>query len=481
MGHPKMKKCAMLLLALAPLALANPIRMDPVPQSPKDQLDVIVDVRSKAEYEKKHIKGAINLPGYTGATYLKGCEDQKIGVYCFLGFDRATPAATYLAQSNFKAVYDLGGLKNMDSVDTETGAWNGVLPACANTVKKAYIAGTTQLTGITASDFTESAQVEFKEVIASNAAPSCGPYGTLPCSASDVSIVSFSRRSTLDVQWSLQVTDLSAAEARAQLTTYVNSATFSSDLKAKGGSLANVEKTTVVSAPAEKEAAPTAAATAATAPASADSGLTLVPSGKVTARVTNGDFDIIVDVRGYGSYSQGHIPGALHLPGLSAIPKLRGCEEKKIGVYCSTGYDMATPAAERLRDAGYQNVFDLGGLKHMTDMVTEQGTWDGQLPQCSVYDDDESSSTVLCYLLIAGLSLLGIALLAAVTYYFVCHQGKVDVAAVPENKLIKMGPAQTDAVVAIPVGEVAADDLKKDVAKAEVVQVEVQEVKPVQV
>ena len=69
----------------------------PNPQSSQKKLsrgvcagyfDIIVDVRNCQEFDQGHISGALNLKGTSAVQQLAGCEDKKIGVYCWTGPDR---------------------------------------------------------------------------------------------------------------------------------------------------------------------------------------------------------------------------------------------------------------------------------------------------------------------------------------------------------------------------------------------------------
>merc|ERR1719163_2367156 len=94
------------------------------------------------------------------------------------------------------------------------------------------------------------------------------------------------------------------------------------------------------------------------------------PSELIYQQVMNKEYDIIVDVRSESEFKKGHIRGALHMPGFSSATHLKGCENKKIGVYCWTGPDRATPTANVLvKNAGFTQVYDLGGLQFMTNMT----------------------------------------------------------------------------------------------------------------
>ena len=70
---------------------------------------ILVDVRTKAEYDSEHIKGAINisLDEIESTTTLK--KDSKIVVYCQSG-NRSAKAARKLVDNGYSDVYDLGSI-----------------------------------------------------------------------------------------------------------------------------------------------------------------------------------------------------------------------------------------------------------------------------------------------------------------------------------------------------------------------------------
>lgn len=73
---------------------------------------------------------------------------------------------------------------------------------------------------------------------------------------------------------------------------------------------------------------------------------------------------ILVDVRTKEEYETGHIPNSLLLPQenmASLVDKMLPDKEKKIIVYCRSGRRSAL-AANQLIEAGYKQVFDLGGI-----------------------------------------------------------------------------------------------------------------------
>lgn len=73
---------------------------------------ILIDVRTKEEYEEKHIKGAVNIP-------LSDIEDGNINydkdtaiiVYCRSG-NRSATAAKELITLGYTSIYDLGSINN---------------------------------------------------------------------------------------------------------------------------------------------------------------------------------------------------------------------------------------------------------------------------------------------------------------------------------------------------------------------------------
>ena len=77
-----------------------------------DKSVLILDVRTLAEYEKKHIPGAVLLPleelRKGNFESLKD-KNQKILIYCWTG-RRAEESASILAEHGYKEVFEFGGL-----------------------------------------------------------------------------------------------------------------------------------------------------------------------------------------------------------------------------------------------------------------------------------------------------------------------------------------------------------------------------------
>ena len=87
------------------------------PQQAKELMDtipmVLVDVRTPAEYQQGHIKGAILLPNGTITTEERpdvlSDLDATIIVYCRSG-NRSAQAAKKLVALGYTSVYDIGGI-----------------------------------------------------------------------------------------------------------------------------------------------------------------------------------------------------------------------------------------------------------------------------------------------------------------------------------------------------------------------------------
>ena len=75
---------------------------------------IILDVRTKAEYEDKHIPGALLLPNEEiGTEDIAALPDkeQVILVYCRSG-NRSKQAAAKLAALGYKNIYEFGGINS---------------------------------------------------------------------------------------------------------------------------------------------------------------------------------------------------------------------------------------------------------------------------------------------------------------------------------------------------------------------------------
>ena len=77
-----------------------------------DDGHLLVDVRTKEEFEEKHLPGAILLPVddiKSGKLERLPDKDQTILLYCRTG-RRAKDAAEYLAKKGYTNIYEIGGI-----------------------------------------------------------------------------------------------------------------------------------------------------------------------------------------------------------------------------------------------------------------------------------------------------------------------------------------------------------------------------------
>ena len=77
----------------------------------------------------------------------------------------------------------------------------------------------------------------------------------------------------------------------------------------------------------------------------------------------SGEEHIILDTREQDEFDEGHIPGAVCLPNEFITAEMPFPFEKnaEILLYCRSGRRSAD-AAKKLRDMGFTNVFDFGGI-----------------------------------------------------------------------------------------------------------------------
>ena len=88
-----------------------------------DDGHLLVDVRTKEEFEEKHLPGAILLPVddiKDGKLERLPDKDQTILLYCRTG-RRAKDAAEYLAKKGYTNIYEIGGIIDWKG-ETVTGS-----------------------------------------------------------------------------------------------------------------------------------------------------------------------------------------------------------------------------------------------------------------------------------------------------------------------------------------------------------------------
>ena len=100
----------------------------------------------------------------------------------------------------------------------------------------------------------------------------------------------------------------------------------------------------------------------------ADSRPTEEDTGVLTAeeakqRMEENSEAVVLDVRTQEEFDQGHIPGAVCLRNefIAADMPFPFARDTELLLYCRSGRRSAE-AAEKLRDLGFSNVFDFGGI-----------------------------------------------------------------------------------------------------------------------
>lgn len=89
----------------------------------------------------------------------------------------------------------------------------------------------------------------------------------------------------------------------------------------------------------------------------------LISSAEAKARLSQGQFDVVLDVRTNMEYNLGHYPGAAHVPVAeiaASVPRMFPDKQTKILVYCNTG-QRSRYAAELLQGLGYKNTRYIAG------------------------------------------------------------------------------------------------------------------------
>lgn len=108
--------------------------------------------------------------------------------------------------------------------------------------------------------------------------------------------------------------------------------------------------------------APAPAPSAASTESTASQIQTLAPTAYQSQFVESSQAHLLVDVRTAEEFASGHIPGAVNIPlqelegRLAEVPA-----DSPVVVYCRSG-NRSAQAADLLHEAGYTQVYDLGGI-----------------------------------------------------------------------------------------------------------------------
>ena len=96
-------------------------------------------------------------------------------------------------------------------------------------------------------------------------------------------------------------------------------------------------------------------------PSNKDTGVLTAQEAK--QRMEENSEAIVLDVRTQEEFDQGHIPGAVCLPNefIAADMPFPFGKDTELLLYCRSGRRSAE-AAKKLRDMGFSNVYDFGGI-----------------------------------------------------------------------------------------------------------------------
>lgn len=79
---------------------------------------------------------------------------------------------------------------------------------------------------------------------------------------------------------------------------------------------------------------------------------------------------VILDVRSYNEYKNGHIESSTNLP-VEEIEKIKYDKDTKIIVYCNSG-NRSKQASDKLIKMGYNNIYDMGGINNWPYDIVEE-------------------------------------------------------------------------------------------------------------
>ena len=106
-------------------------------------------------------------------------------------------------------------------------------------------------------------------------------------------------------------------------------------------------------------------------PSNKDTGVLTAQEAK--QRMEENSEAIVLDVRTQEEFDQGHIPGAVCLPNefIAADMPFPFGKDTELLLYCRSG-NRSAEAAKKLRDLGFSNVLDFGGIQDWPyDITTE--------------------------------------------------------------------------------------------------------------
>lgn len=106
-------------------------------------------------------------------------------------------------------------------------------------------------------------------------------------------------------------------------------------------------------------------------PSNKDTGVLTAEEAK--QRMEENSEAIVLDVRTQEEFDQGHIPGAVCLPNefIAADMPFPFGKDTELLLYCRSG-NRSAEAAKKLRDLGFSNVYDFGGIQDWPYDITSE-------------------------------------------------------------------------------------------------------------
>lgn len=115
--------------------------------------------------------------------------------------------------------------------------------------------------------------------------------------------------------------------------------------------------------------------------------LTTLAVDEAIARLNDGRFAVLVDVRTRSEWDAGHLPNATFVESLNTngdTSRLDGCQSCPVAVYCHSGV-RAEAAARVLEANGFTDVYNVLGIKQWTAAGVALFTTSDQPPACEKY------------------------------------------------------------------------------------------------
>ena len=94
-------------------SVINTPKISSVSDIVKDENIVLIDDRTKEEYESGHIPRSINIPYTEIENEVDYDKDKPIAVYCRTG-KRSKQTASTLEKMGYTKIYDIGGIDNYE-------------------------------------------------------------------------------------------------------------------------------------------------------------------------------------------------------------------------------------------------------------------------------------------------------------------------------------------------------------------------------